>query len=486
VSAVLERLAASALLGTARRPPAPPEVSGALGAAIASMPWSERPEAALMQAAAGAVVHARAGARAAVFDDAIPPAAPDEAVPVCPGAASRLLEVLLTDRDGEVLVPEWLERVAARGERAHPVALPALLERASAERGERQLVLRAGGARLRWLAGFDDRWGWAAAPAAGATGEDEDAVWALGAWEVRLELLHAVRDADPGRARALITSSWEQDPPEQRASFVEALRARLGSEDEPLLERALDDRRSEVRAAAAEVLASLEGSAFRERMRERLFGLIRIEGTLRRRLEVELPDLPDPEARRDGVRATRREGMGERAAALSDIVAGAGLSAWIELAGTTPKAVVALARGNDHEQALRAGWRIAALRERDPAWCAAIADVPDADLLAVIAAVDEASVVRILREAASPPLLAALPGPWGARLSAAAVEWFAGAAYADRGLARVVATRVDPDTLEAMLEVVDRHREATPSAALDTLGRVLHHRQALIEELPLR
>src|SRR5690606_39859301 len=84
--------------------------------------------------------------------------------------------------------------------------------------------------------------------------------------------------------------------------LLAALAEDLDPADEPLLEAALDDRRSEVRRTAAGLLALLPGSAFAGRMRERATRWLRVERTGDAvTVHVELPGELDESARRDGI-----------------------------------------------------------------------------------------------------------------------------------------------------------------------------------------
>ena len=118
----------------------------------------------------------------------------------------------------------------------------------------------------------------------------------------------------------------------------------LGPDDEPFLERRLDDRARSVREDAAELLDRLPGSARAARMADRLRPLLTTHGTLRKHLEVELPDDPDAAAVRDGL-VDPGPGVSKRACWLEQIVAGAPLEVWTEVTrAERPAKVVAMLR----------------------------------------------------------------------------------------------------------------------------------------------
>lgn len=494
-------LVSAALIGTDRRAPEAPEVGGALGEALAGQPWSASPAAAVLVAAALAAIHRRAGALpTTVGADALPSAAPAEAAAVCPPGAATLLRRLLADADGRAALPEWLERVHARGERAPFALLPDLLDIGNDDRELQANLLPAIGSRGLWLAAqHPEWWTWAVPqlaardPAASATASEDP--WLVGSLELRVAELARLRATEPETARALIESTWAQDPPGPRARFIAALRPGLGPQDEPLLERALADGRKEVRAEAIALLSALDGSAYRERMAARLRPLVSVTGTLRRRLAVALPGELDPAAKRDGLRAAQRDGLGPQSALLADLVASAGLAFWTTagLGAETPADVLRLARGTDHEKALRLGWQTAAAREREPAWCVALAvqDHLPALLSGLPAAVAEPAALELLGTAGKPEqawlawaLFDALDGPWSTAFSTAAIRLVADGKDGgiDRPMQRTVGRRLNAASLADAAARLSRRPDGAPS--LDALRHLLDLRQSLIRELP--
>lgn len=252
----------AALLGTERREPHAPAL-----VAVERESAEER----LLAAAATNVVYRRAGARPRTTPERLE-SAPAETLPRCsPAAARRLAGILLGGEAGNVL-DEWLELAHRAGVRVPEELLPELLDHA---RGERRAgVLAVAGARGRWLAGLGEGWAWAAA------GED---IWRTGGLEARRAWLQAERERDPAAGREVLEQTWGEEEPRARGPLLAQLRTGLGPADEPFLERALDDRRQEVRAAAADLLARLPGSALRVRMAERARPLLRVTRGVRTR-----------------------------------------------------------------------------------------------------------------------------------------------------------------------------------------------------------
>lgn len=422
-----DELLAVALVGTARRP------AGA------------DPERAVLDSAATLGLYRQAGWKPPVDREPLPPASPPEDRPRCSTAAAERLDAILAGRFRPVL-GEWLALVAAAGQLVPPDRLPALLDVATAAPTLRPPTLAVVGDRGRWLAAMNPTWAWAAG--------DGTTSWATGSRSARRLLLARLRAADPDAARALLESTWATEAPEDRAALLGVLAAGLSLADEPFLEAALDDRRKEVRQAAAELLWRLPRSRLAGRMAERARALIGPDLALR------LPAELDPAMVRDGVVAKPPAGLGQRAWWLRQVVAATPLDHW-------PREAVEL----DVPPLLRQAWATAAVRQRDEAWAAALFDGSWMDEPALLEVVphDRAVAFAVDRVGALglvPPVLDLLdhcPPPWDQDLSRAIVDRVAEAAQQPgrpRGdaahlRARLgdLAARLDPSVAPATVEV---------------------------------
>jgi hypothetical protein len=405
------------------------------------------PATTLLARAAALAPFRRAGHRpAAATWDPPPPCPPDPRPPVR-AAAARRLEDLVAGRHRQLL-PEWLDLLVAAGRRPPEEHAPALLDLATAQPTLRPTVATATGERGRWLAAFNPAWDWATG--AGVPG---GTAWATAPTAARLVTFAALRATDPDRARDLLASTWSSESGADRAAFVAALAQGLAAGDEPFLEAALDDRRREVRAAAADLLARLPASRLARRMADRLAALRRPDGT------IGLPDHPGPDLLRDGVDPKPPRGVGERSWWLAQVVAAAPLDT-----GTWGPAPPPLPPTGEHGDLLVQAWARAAVRQRNAPWARALLDrTGDPALLAALPPGEAQAVViaavqaRGLTDTGPTPgplaLLAALPGPWGPTLSHAVVA-AVGGAMAEPGpagpLSRVaqalgdLALRLDP------------------------------------------
>jgi Family of unknown function (DUF5691) len=310
------------------------------------------PAAVLLDRAALATAARRAGRRTDRAEP-LPSCEPDSRPAVSRAAANRLARIL----GGEYpdLLAEWLTAVIARGLRLPPQSLPALLDRARRAGAPRlpQLVAEAGGPRASWLADLNPDWKFVLADT--RTG---DGAWRFGRTTQRRAYLAALRARDPEAARKLIADGWAASGPQERVMFVDAMAEGLGLADEPLLQAALDDRAEEVRRRAADLLSSLVGSAFGERMAERALRCVRIApGPSGPHLIVAPPPAGTARVNRDQV--------------LLGVVARTPLRTWTDGFGRTAAQVIDVPSG-DWAPVLFTGWARAAIAQRDSEWTAAL------------------------------------------------------------------------------------------------------------------
>jgi hypothetical protein len=413
-----------ALVGTARQTLAEPELDPFLAEA-GMLAVAER---------AGALLPARGGPAAA--------AAPDEERPRATPAQTRQLELILAG--APALLPEWLGLCARAGRRVDELWIPELLEHGRTNLERRPALLAVLGARGRWLAAREKAWRWAV-PA-------EPSAWETGAREERLAYIAELRARDPEAARARIAVGFADETPDDRAALVAQLDVGLADADEPFLEAVLDDRRKEVRLAAARLLARLPRSRLAARMAER-------------GLALTPPEDLDRAALRDGIEPTPPRGEGARAFWLRQILAAAPLATW-----GGPAAALARAAASDFRPAILLGWAVAAVRQRDPVWAESLlgvtARVPD--LVAVLPAVRREEVVAGVLgrgfDDAAWLLLQHTPPPWGERLVGAALHH-----ARTRAVATEIALRAGPELIARLLS----------HAALGATLPVLERRAAL-------
>jgi hypothetical protein len=215
------------------------------------------------------------------------------------------------------------------------------------------------------LARHNPAWGY-------AVGDLHEADWQDGARNVRLSLLRQLRATKPQRARELVASTWQQDAPDDRAAFIAAFADGLTMADEPFLEAALDDRRKEVRVAAAQLLKQLPAARLCQRMTERVRACVKWKAGKKSPLVVRLPEQCDKELQRDGVEAKAQRGFGEKAWWLAQMLGAVPPRVWCEAWRQTPSELIAVIRKHEWENVLLTGWAEAARNQRDAAWAEAL------------------------------------------------------------------------------------------------------------------
>jgi hypothetical protein len=431
----------AALVGTERQPVPVPTGAGALGALLARVDAADG-EAALLQAAAALTLYARAGWLPPTDPAPLPESAPPDTQPrVTERAGEHLATMLGGQQDG--VLAEWLAVAGAGGWRVPEEWLPDLLELGRANPTLRAVIGPVLGERGRWLAAQNPDWAYVGAVGAVV---DVDTLWVTNVRGMRLALLGRLRAEDPDGARERVAGTWGEESAEDRAAFLAAFRTGLSMSDEPFLEAALDDRRKEVRLAAADLLARLPESRLVARMIERARPLLHYTpaqraGILKRkqqaRLDLTLPDACDKAMMRDGIEPKPATALlGEKAWWLRQMLGAVPLGVWTAAWGATPAELVAAALAGDWKEVLIPGWAQAAARQRAGMWAAALlpalperlAEFQMSGLVPVLAPAErETLALRLLADDPKPsqhshPALFILDhhtDPWSAQLTRA-------------------------------------------------------------------
>ncbi|WP_127504283.1 SWIM zinc finger family protein [Actinoplanes solisilvae] len=484
--------------GSPRRPELPAELLAAALVGTNRRPWAG--ESSLLDAAAVALARRRAGVLPALGHEPVP-AAPAETLVPLPSA--RLTRILAEGVPGgaqlaQELLTQWLDAAAERGGHVPSVALPALLDAGRRNSLIRPALARVAGQRGAWLAGMRADWRWLRDEAPTPTILVD---WHTGSSGERLGHVTALRSSDPAQARELVESTWSQESSDDRARFVGALATGLSPDDDAFLERALDDRRKEVREAALALLRRLPGSGLRTRMATRALALVQREKRApgADRLVVTPPEDLDAALRRDGVAATPARGIGVSAWLLEEVVAGAPLDVWSD-----PATMLRLARGNDWETPLLHGWAKAAVVQHDPAWAGTLLRDAAAALresvrwdLHLVLPPDELGRLAADALRRDDPLanrlLALHPGHWPEELSVAVLETIAHRARTDRHtwqlgeLCRAAGLSMPPGYADLVarlaLQLDQEPADASRVRPVADLARTLTFRQEMLDEL---
>ena len=326
---------------------------------------------------AGALAVYRTAGRVPETGAAPPEPAPEETLPACSEKASEVVRLLL-DGKRDAILHEALERLRLAGLRVPHALLPDLLN--VQQRVLRSAVVAMLGERGRWLAARNPGWTWAVAT--GGFEESDETVWEEGALEDRLAALRSIRRRDGGQGLRWIEEVWKAEKAEARTAMVAALETDLSPDDEPFLERALDDRSVRVREAAASLLARLPGSAYAGRAVARADAVLAgyepsaggLIAGLRRggshgRLLIEPPEAIDASWKRDLPGVDKAPyGTGEKAWRISRSLAVVPLDHWENRFGAGAEELVVSTRVGDWEPALLAGWCRAGALHGEAGW----------------------------------------------------------------------------------------------------------------------
>jgi hypothetical protein len=365
-----------ALLGTERQAVLPTVGETDLNRLLAQLDLNRREEA-LLAAAALSGLHEEIGQ--------LPPRDLAPAPGLCaaenlPRVSERAGSLLLRLLDGDFpeLLPEFLALCAGAGQLPFPEALPGLLGAGLAKAELRSAILLLLGQRGRWLAAQNPEWAWAV----GTVGDDEN-IWHTGGSAARLIFLQRLRRTNSAQARELLTTTWKEETPEDRAAFVAVLEIGLGVDDEPFLEAALDDKRKEVRRNAVTLLALVSGSALVTRLFGRVKPLLKFfpgeAGSLFKLkkaspaiLEVTLPVECDKAMQRDGIETKPQPGFGEKIWWLIQMLEIVPLTLWTTDWNVSPAEIIHASLQGEWKKEFFEAWTRAAVRQKNPVWADAL------------------------------------------------------------------------------------------------------------------
>ncbi|MDO3645433.1 SWIM zinc finger family protein [Nocardia mangyaensis] len=341
-------------------------------------------------------------------------------------------------------------------------------------------------------------------------------IWLFGTAGERKDWFAEVRRTDPAAALAALSSAWPKESGPIKAELLALLADGLNSADEALLERALDDRRGDVRRTAAGLLARLPGSAFGQRMAALLTAWVRVgaDGTLK----VDVPVDVSAAARRDGITdgteapKMRWNTTDSTVRTLHQVITAAPLSTWTTIVGATPSATAAtaltLTPPARYAKAIVDGWVDATLAERDTIWARELfahatpteqAILRRRELFTLLDTADRIDHVLDLDAHQLTELQAILPGldhPWPdpvadhlvrllserARTTARLPHAGAGA-YADRALLTAASVHLPSALAPRITALADTTDDPAWHQAFHRLAHDLTDRATMLEEL---
>lgn len=375
---LLKELATQVLLGTERRPPVLPPISGALGELLATAcPADTAVEVRVLRAAGAVAICADAGFVPCGSGEDLPAPCPPDDLPFAsePALVAALRTIL--DEGPDPLRHEALQRLAAKGLALSPALLPDALSLGQKTAALRAALLPVLGQRGCWLARRNPAWSYAEGRLDAAP---DPSLWDHGTLEQRTQFLGKLRAAEPERACGLVREALPELDARERSALLAQLATGLGPADEDLLEGALADRSKEVRQLAANLLAQLPGSRYATRMAARMSACLRTERKLFRQVWVlDAPEHFGADWKDDALEESRAksESLGERAWWLYQIARALPLAWWPAHTGLSSAKLIEWSQGTDWNEALLRAWGEAFRRRPASDWAAAfLAEAP--------------------------------------------------------------------------------------------------------------
>ncbi len=326
---------------------------------------------ALLEAAAKMQAQRKAGYIPGSWDGDIPTAPDHGDQSYCSPAATRHLQQIL-DGTYDRALPEFLALARQHQRFLPPEQLPQMLQQATEQPSQIDMIRPLLGAQAHWLIGLHPEWSTLFA-------EPDMSDWTTAAFPQQLAALLHLRQQDIPESISLLQSIWPQLDHKQKTAFLSALEPTVCSDDEPLLEPALDDRRKEVRTKAAFLLSRIPGSALQERIWQRLEPLIGINGSPKGKIKpmVILPEKITEAMLRDGLDPRRQwtgkiAGGGVKASRLAQMMAVVPPTKWEARFEKTPDELVAIFTRSEYAGLLLEALSRAATLHTDEGWATAL------------------------------------------------------------------------------------------------------------------
>lgn len=269
------------------------------------------------------------------------------------------LHLVLSGQHTAVL-PEFLFLLNKTNKELPTSELPALMRMADLPQFWSQIepLLGASG---RWLLGQHPEWSTYLL-------DPKEFNWQTGTKTERLAQLTFWRKEYPNFAIELLSSTWEAENPNDKAAFLSKLEIGLSFDDEPFLEKCLNDRRKEVRLTAARLLAKLPSSKLAQRMTNRVENCFTFSNNS---LKINVSESPDESAQQDGILPIHPSWLGgAKAGHLGQMVSLALPTHWESYFGKTSDEVLTLFSKSEWAETLIRACVEATVFHQDPTWAA--------------------------------------------------------------------------------------------------------------------
>jgi len=295
----------------------------------------------------------------------LPAPAEEEAGPACSARSIHHLQLIL-EGCFEDSLEEFIALMNRSGKHLPPEYLPELLSRAAADRSFWVRIRSVIGNRGRWLIRQNPEWAALLPP-------EGPALWRTGKRAERLGLFSRMRQQDPVRAVEWLTETWEAASYADKVALMERMNSGLDyATDGPLLERALEDSRKEVRLAAADLLGRLPESEMVQTLSRRAGKGLVLDA--QGQLQIDPPEKLDATLRHYGIGRQQKNvgALRKRVGWLCEMIACVSPNFWTEQFDRSPEAILKLIGGAHWKAELLQALSRAVIRQPDERWMAAI------------------------------------------------------------------------------------------------------------------
>ncbi len=248
-----------------------------------------------------------------------------EQLSYCNEERNQQLEKILQN-NYDTILKELLNCLADNRLVLAPATLPGLFNYVKHKPELYELTKQCSGNRGNWLTKHINKWEYLR--------EDKESnkeQFYYGNIQQRLLFLDNLRQKNPSEAIKLISEVWESEGYQTKAKFLKILENGLSVGDNNFLEQALDDKRKEVREAAAELLTQLADSSLVKRMQELAKEMVRYNNK-KDTVQIYLPEACTKAMMRDGLqsRKTLIKDCGPMANLLTQIITKIPPEWWME------------------------------------------------------------------------------------------------------------------------------------------------------------
>lgn len=289
----------------------------------------------------------------------------------CNRKSAEQLNAALLPKSDPGLLEQWVECAVNCQRLAPPHLIPRLLDVAVKGRST-AAIMKVVGAAGRSLAKLNPEWQQLSGERTGSLPESIDAAWQTGLPGERLGLLKNLRAIKSEDARRLVESTWAEDTPKDRQTFVDAFSVELSMDDEPFLEeKALMDGRKEIRTAARLLLCRLPQSRYSLRMIDRASSLVSLTD---HDFNLEMPKECDKSMQRDGVeQKSSDKQLGDKQSWLRQMIGFVDPAHWCEKFSMSASELVGIAlKSKDWQHLLLSSWTAAAQLHGSAQWIEAL------------------------------------------------------------------------------------------------------------------